>query len=95
MGVRRLHSGSRVGFDWFSRSHKGTEGRLLQAGNGERIGAAAGETGVRTAGGVSNVEFGMVVSDGVSLFDGGGRMRSACWRRVRGSVSWYWATTAG
>ena len=79
----------RVEFDWFTRSHKGTEGRLLQGGSVERIGAAAGETGVWTGGGISNVEFGMVDSEELHRVDGGGWGPKACWRRVRGSVDWF------
>ena len=68
---------------------------MLQAGSGERIGGTAVETGVRMAGGVSNVEFGLVDCDGVHRLDGGGWGRKACWRRVRGSVSRFETETAG
>ena len=72
---RRLHSERRAGFDWFTRSHKGTEGRLLQGGSGEWIAAAAGENG--RADGRRNVECGMVDSDGVHRVDGDGRLAGA------------------
>ena len=74
--IRRLQSGNRVGFDWFTRSHKGTEGRLLQAGIGEWIGAAAGETGVRAAGGISNSELWIPTACICSTVGGGSGRRA-------------------
>ena len=60
---------------------------MLQGGSGEWIGAAGGETGGR-----KDIDF--RIRDGGfrrgHRVDGGGWGRKACWRRVRGSVGWFW-----